>query len=146
MSGGGSGGRSSSNADRDGGSGFRGQVLVTYTCPSYSLASNPTAANICTSSGTSTTITITGSTISLPIGVYTVTYNRSLPNATGLTASMTVTTAGTGSFSATGLSSAGNSTITITNLSSGGCSNTISSFNSVSILVATPATANAGLL
>lgn len=144
LGGGGSGGRSSSNTDRNGGSGFRGQVIVTYTCPTYALTANPTSSSICTSGGTSTVVTLTGTTNSLPAGVYTVTYNRSLPNASGLTASMTVSTAGTGTFTATGLTSAGNATITITNLTSGGCSSNIATFNAVTIQVATPATANSG--
>ena len=145
LSAGGSGGRSaSSSTDRDGGDGFRGQVIVTYTCPTYSFTSSPSGNSVCTTSGTSTVITLTGSAASLPVGNYTVTYNRSLPNATGLTASMAVTTAGTGTFTAVGLSSAGNSTITVTNLTSGGCSNSIGSLNSVVISVSLGATANAG--
>ncbi|TDP61690.1 MopE-related protein [Flavobacterium dankookense] len=141
---GGAGGRSTSNTDRDGGNGFRGQVIVTYTCPTYSLTSSPTGNNICTTAGTSTVITLTGSAVSLPVGNYTVTYNRSLPNASGLTATMSVTTAGTGTFTAVGFTSAGNSTITITNLASGGCTNSIGSLNTVVINVTLGATAAAG--
>jgi hypothetical protein len=144
LGGGGSGGRSSNNTDRNGGSGFRGQVVVTYTCPTYALSVNPTSNSVCTSDGSTAVITLTGTTTSLPVGVYTVTYSRSLPNASGLTATMTVSAAGTGNFTAVGLTSPGNVTITITNLASGGCSTAVSAFNTVVIPVSASATANSG--
>lgn len=138
LSGGGGGGRSSNSTNRSGGDGFRGQVRVTWTCPGYSLTSTNGVSPICNSAATSL-ITLTGDAADLPVGTYTVTYNRSLPSATGLTATMTVTTAGTGTFTATGLTTAGSSIITITNLSSGAtggvCSSTISANNTKEITV-----------
>ncbi|MEP7170915.1 MAG: proprotein convertase P-domain-containing protein, partial [Bacteroidota bacterium] len=142
LSGGGGGGRSSSSTDRSGGNGFRGQIKITYNCVSYSLATTSGATPICTSSGTSL-ISVTGSAAVLPAGTYTVTYNRSNPSANGLTASMTVSAAGSGSFTATGLTTAGNSTITITNLTSSTCSSSISSNNASVIIVNAAPSANA---
>ncbi|WJS95575.1 T9SS sorting signal type C domain-containing protein [Flavobacterium johnsoniae] len=131
--GGGGGGAISSGAVQNGGSGAQGYLTATYTCKTYSL-STTNASNACTTGGTST-VNITGTPTSLPRGNYTVTYNRSSPSATGLTANFTVTTAGTGSFTAAGFSIVGNSTITITSLRSVDCTSTISVNNSVTISV-----------
>ncbi len=122
---GGGGGRSNFFGTSIGGDGYRGQVKVTYTCATFSLTATNGTSPICVSSPTSV-ITLTGTAASLPVGDYVVTYNRSLPSASNLTASMSVLTAGTGSFTATGLTSAGNSTITVTNLTSSYCSSNIS--------------------
>ncbi|WKL46532.1 hypothetical protein Q1W71_16380 [Flavobacterium pectinovorum] len=102
-----------------GGTGARGQVIVTYTCPNYQINST-SAANVCVTSGTSV-VTVTSSAVLLPIGVYTVTYNRSSPAGTALTAPMTITTAGIGTFTASGFTTLGTSNITITSLTSGVC-------------------------
>ncbi|WP_371539978.1 PA14 domain-containing protein [Flavobacterium sp. Arc3] len=96
-------------------------VNVTSPCPTY-IINSVSATNACMS-GTSTAI-ISSTSTGLPIGNYTVTYNRSSPSATGLTATMTVSTAGTGSFSVTGLTTAGSSTITVTKLTLGSCETT----------------------
>jgi len=105
LSAGGGGGRSNaSNTDRIGGDGFRGQIKVTYTCVSYSLTATSGTTPICASAGTSV-ISLTGTAATLPVGDYVVTYDRSLPSASNLTVSMAVVTAGTGSFTATGLTS-----------------------------------------
>jgi hypothetical protein len=147
--GGGGGGatKGNGNAAPVGGNGANGRVRITYTCPTYSLIAT-SATNACTSTGTST-VTLTSSAPNLPTGTYTVTYNRSNPAAggTGLTASMTVSTAGTGTFIATGLATVGSSIITVTNLGSGAgngvdplCSSTISTNNTATITVSnTPA-------
>ena len=77
-------------------------------------------------------VSVTASpTTGLPAGTYTVTYTRSSPAASGLTATLTVPSDGTGTFTATGLTSAGSATITITNIAStvGGCTSTISTGN-----------------
>jgi hypothetical protein len=93
-------------------------------CPTFTLTgvSVPTAQCLSTAS-----VTLTGSATALPVGTYTVTYNRNDPWTTGLTASMTVNTAGTGIFTAKGLTNPDNTgtRITVTNLASGSCSNTI---------------------
>ena len=91
---------------------FHGFVLQ------YNITAISAVTPICPTPGTSD-ISLTGSVTDLPVGLYTVTYNRSLPSATGLTSTMTVTTAGSGIFTATGLTSSGSSVITVTNLSSG---------------------------
>ncbi|MEZ5108377.1 MAG: hypothetical protein R2829_05315 [Bacteroidia bacterium] len=130
LSAGGSGGRSKNSTDRTGGNGFRGQVRVTY-CVTYSLTSTSGVTPICVSTSQSD-ITLNGM---LPVGSYTVTYDRSLPSATGLTASMTVTSAGTGTFTATGLTSTGNCDITVTHLTESGCDNSISVNNTTTINV-----------
>jgi len=130
---GGGGGGAISSADlRAGGNGARGNAVLSYTCKTYSLTSIK-ASNACTSTGTSL-VEFTGTAASLPKGNYTVTYSRSSPSGTG-TATFSVTTAGIGSFSASGLNIVGNSTITITDLTSVDCSSTISLNNVVTIAV-----------
>ena len=130
--GGGGGALSTSNSNFSPGSGANGQVKITWCVP-ISITGT-TANNTCLSDGTST-VTLTGNAANLPTGTYTVTYNRSNPAATGLTATMVVTTAGTGTFTADGFSSLGSSTVTITNLASDICSWTVSSNNSATIEV-----------
>ncbi|MHC0446629.1 T9SS sorting signal type C domain-containing protein [Flavobacterium sp. 3-218] len=130
--GGGGGGAMSANALRNGGSGARGHVNITYTCKTYSLT-GISAPNVCT--GTTTQVQLTGTAASLPVGTYTVRYNTSRPNAVGLTANMVVTTAGSGSFTAAGLNSLGNSTITVTSLTSVDCVSTLIANNVVNIIV-----------
>jgi uncharacterized repeat protein (TIGR01451 family) len=100
-----------------------GGALVYYQgCPDLSLtgtSAQDVAAN------TPSTVTLSNTTTgNLPAGDYEVTYNLSAPNAaTGLTASMTVSTAGTGTFTipGTNLASTGNTTVTITQLTFGDC-------------------------
>ena len=132
--GGGGGGAISALGVQNGGSGAQGYLTATYTCKTYSL-STTNAANVCTAIGTSSVVTITGTAASLPSGNYTVTYNRSSPSATGQTANFTVTTAGTGSFTATGFSAVGSSTITITSLRSVDCTSAITTNNTVTISI-----------
>jgi hypothetical protein len=97
-------------------------------CATYSITSVSVPTSQCLSTAT---VTVNGTAVGLPVGTYTVTYNRNDPSATGLTATMNVTTAGTGTFTATGLTNPDNTgtTITVTNLASGSCSNAISSGN-----------------
>ena len=132
--GGGGGGAISSGAVQNGGSGAQGYLTATYTCKTYGL-SITNAANVCTAIGNSSVVTITGTAASLPRGNYTVTYNRSSPSATGQTTNFTVTTAGTGSFTATGFTSVGSSTITITSLKSVDCTSAITTNNTVTISI-----------
>lgn len=135
--GGGSGSMCSALAGpQNGGAGANGQVIITYTCPTYGIGSIA-AADACTSVETSS-VTLTSSAALLPTGTYTVTYNRSSPSAVALTAVMTVTTAGTGVFIATGFTTPGPSTITVTSLSSGVCNTNIAASNSVVITVSSP--------
>lgn len=132
--GGGGGGAISSLGVQNGGSGAQGYLTATYTCKTYSL-STTNAANVCTTNGTSSVVTITGTAASLPRGNYTVTYSTTNPSATGQTATFTVTTAGTGSFTATGFNTVGSSTITITSLKSVDCTSAITTNNTATIAV-----------
>ncbi|MCV9931978.1 T9SS sorting signal type C domain-containing protein [Flavobacterium sp. LS1R47] len=117
-----------------GGTGGAGEISITYTCPTYNITGT-SATNVCLSVGTTSTVTLTSSALSLPVGNYVVTYNRSSPSATGLTANMTVSTAGTGGFTAVGLTTAGSSTITVTALTSGACSSNPTTNNTATITV-----------
>ncbi|WP_433834369.1 T9SS sorting signal type C domain-containing protein [Flavobacterium anhuiense] len=144
ISGGGGGGALSANVAQNGGNGARGLLTITYTCKTYSFNSIA-ADNVC-SPGTSTQVRLTGTATSLPAGTYTVTYNTSRPNAVGLPATMVVTTAGFGSFTATGLNTLGNSTITVTSLKSQDCTSTFSTNNSVNITVGVQPTLTLGTI
>jgi len=128
LGGGGAGGRTNSNTNFSGGNGANGQVIISWTCPTYGLSSTSSVSPLCNSATTSL-ITLTSTVAALPVGTYMVTYNRSSPLATALTAAMTITTAGTGTFVATGLTTLGASTITVTKIESGLCSSVISSSN-----------------
>jgi hypothetical protein len=140
--GGGAGGASSSSL-QNGGSGARGHVNITYTCKPYSFATI-SATNVCTAIGTTSQVLLTGTLSTLPAGTYTVTYNRSSPAFTGLTATMTVGTTGSGSFTATGLNVPGASKITVTSLTSVDCISTISTNNFVDIIVGAQPTVTLG--
>ncbi|MFT3910967.1 MAG: T9SS type A sorting domain-containing protein [Ferruginibacter sp.] len=125
-----------------GGAGGAGQVVITY-CPTYSLTSMSAVTPRCETNANST-ITLNGN---LPVGSYTVTYNRSSPAATGLTASMTVSTANTGTFVAAGLTVVGNTTITVTSIGSTTstfCTNSIISNNTAVVVISGAATVGAG--
>jgi hypothetical protein len=134
LGGGGAGGRAGGNTDRLGGSGGNGQVIISWTCPTYSLTST-SVTSVCV--GSASTITLNGN---LPVGSYTVTYNLSAPNAgTGLTANMTVSSANSGFFTTSNLATSGNTTITITSIKSGSgttvCTSAINSNNTGTISV-----------
>ncbi|MFN8153723.1 MAG: MopE-related protein [Bacteroidia bacterium] len=136
--GGGGGVRTGTFGSQDGGDGASGRVLLTWTCPTYSLTATNIASSIC--AGSAATINLTGNAANLPVGTYTVTYNLSGANTgTGLTASITVSTAGSVSFNTGNLNNGGSTTITITNLSSGAaggvCSSNLSSNNTAVISV-----------
>ena len=119
-----------------GGSGANGLVTITYTCPTYSLSSVSVSPN-CQSLADIATLTASP-TSGLPSGTYTVTYNLSGANtANGATATMTVTTTGTGNFTipASQIPNTGATSITITTLASGLCSSTLSANNTANISV-----------
>jgi hypothetical protein len=132
--GGGGGGavQSANGIARAGGTGAAGQVIISYTCPTYGI-SGVSATAVCTTAGTST-ITLTGSAASLPVGVYTVNYNLTNPVENNLSITMTVTGAGQGTFPLTGLTTIGTRSITITKLTSGACFTDITLNNSASIV------------
>ncbi|WP_431243372.1 beta strand repeat-containing protein [Flavobacterium sp. P21] len=103
-------------------------ITVAVVNQPFSITSVTVPAAQCLSTAT---VTIQATPARLPVGNYTVIYSRNDPWATNLNASMTVTTAGTGTFTATGLTNAGNAstTITVNNLASGSCSNAITANN-----------------
>jgi subtilisin-like proprotein convertase family protein len=134
--GGGSGDKSTFGSNRSGGDGANGRITVTYTCPTYGLSSTTVAAVLCP--GNTATINLTGSAAEMPVGSFTITYSLSGANTgSGITAALTVSTAGTGSFNTGILANGGNTNITITNISSGSgstiCSSSISSNNTAVI-------------
>ncbi|WDF63316.1 T9SS sorting signal type C domain-containing protein [Flavobacterium sp. KACC 22763] len=133
----------SSSTLYNGGIGARGHVNITYTCKTYSFT-GISAANVCTAIGTTSQVQLTGTSTTLPAGTYTVTYNRSSPSFTGLTATMTVGSNGSGSFTAVGLNVSGTSTITVTSLTSVDCTSAISTNNSVNVIVGAQPTLTLG--
>jgi len=145
LSAGGSGGRSTNSGDDIGGAGFKGQLVVTYTCPNYALTSPiTTPATLCGSAGA--VVTLNSSATDLPVGTYTVSYSLAGASNSTTTASMTVTTAGTGTFTTSALA-IGTTTITVTNLASGSptaCSNNITTNNTASVTIVASPTAVAG--
>ncbi|MEK8180954.1 LamG-like jellyroll fold domain-containing protein [Flavobacterium buctense] len=138
--GGGGGGGTRNSA---GGNGRQGYAVITYTCPTYALTS-PTTSNspLCGASVASVSL----NSSSLATGTYTVTYNLSgATTAIGNTATMNFTAGspGTGTFS-TSLVNLGTTTVTITNLASSYCSNSISNFNTTTLIANSTPTANSG--
>ncbi|MGI9160778.1 MAG: hypothetical protein ACR2K1_13595, partial [Saprospiraceae bacterium] len=134
--GGGGGGEQTGGTARTGGAGARGQVYVIFTCPTYAYT-GISATNLCL--GGTSTVTLTGTTTGLPTGIYTVTYTLSGSNSSTGTASMTINTAGSGSFTipSSSLSSSGSSMVTVTKLESGDCMTNIASGASATLTVAT---------
>ena len=148
---GGGGGGSYTNGDDNtfGGNGADGQVIITWTCPTYALTNATTATGpFC--GATASTVTLNSS--SLSSGTYTVTYNLSgATSSTGNTATMTFTAgiSGSGTFPTSTLA-VGITTITITSLSSGGtapynCSSTISTNNTANVTVNSNITASVAI-
>lgn len=148
LPGGGGGGAGDKNsggsADRIGGYGADGQVILTWVCPVYAFTAAPT--NNGPFCGTSSSV-ITLRSSSLPSGTYTVTYNLSgATTAIGNTATMVFTAGapGTGTITTPTLN-IGATTVTITSMYSGsGCNTTISTFNTTTVNVTAPPTAVAG--
>jgi hypothetical protein len=115
-----------------GGTGAAGRVILSYSCPTYGISGVSSTA-VCTTTGNST-ITLTGSAASLPIGAYTVTYNLTNPVQNNLSSTMTVINAGEGSFMLLGLAAIGTRSITITKLTSEDCFTNINLNNSANIV------------
>lgn len=107
----GGGGGGGGNKTSAGANGANGRVNISYFAFTSTTASGPVCA------GTPSTITVTGTAINLPVGNYTVTYDLGAPNASsGNTVTMSVTTAGTGTFNTVVLNNPGSTPITITSL------------------------------
>jgi hypothetical protein len=141
--GGGAGANAATGTDQSGGSGAKGKVIISWSCPIFSLTSTAIQSPLCSTFPAN--ISVTGTALGLPVGTYTVTYNLSGTNtATGSTATMVVSTAGAGSFSTNSLANSGSTTITITNLAKLTCSNVISLNNTASVTItATPSISSA---
>ncbi|MFT3793931.1 choice-of-anchor D domain-containing protein [Flavobacterium sp.] len=140
--GGGGGAYRSSGSSRNGGQGGNGQVIITYTCPTYSFSTAPTSSNTCV--GTGAVVTLRSN--AMATGTYTVTYNLTGTTvATGNTATMNFTagTPGTGTFTTSNLN-VGATIVTVTNVASSYCSTNHMTGNSVSVTVIATPTANAG--
>jgi hypothetical protein len=133
VGGGGGGAHATTAADKSGGNGGDGKLVLTYTCPVYALT-GITVTPVCT--GNSSLVTITGTSTSLPTGIYSLTYDISGANAiTSVTIPLTITTAGVGSFTTSIFNEIGTSTITITQLVSSTCSSALYANNSSAIIV-----------
>ncbi|KIA91479.1 hypothetical protein OA93_23905, partial [Flavobacterium sp. KMS] len=143
--GGGSGAiNSPGSAIQYGGSGAAGRVIISYNCPAYNITG--VSAGLC-SNNYKMFVTLTSNPASLPVGNYVVTYNRTLPSATGLTANLTVITAGRGTFySDNFLNQINASTITITKLTSASCSANITTNNRAVITGIIPETLSGGTI
>lgn len=114
-----------------GGRGANGIVNFYFNYPTYRFTAPPTAPKICGSGAATITIRSTA----LSAGQYKITYSTTNPTTTGnVTDLIYNAAAGTGTFTTMPLS--GSSTVTITNLASGTvCSNAVSQFNSVNVIV-----------
>jgi hypothetical protein len=112
--GGGGGGDLKGQAKTSGGNGAPGQVFISY----YLLSATSASSVICT--GSPSIVTVNADTTNLPVGTYTFTYDLSAPNAsTNNSTTMTVSAAGTGTFSTIALNNSGTTTIMITSIASG---------------------------
>ena len=110
--GGGGGGDKAGANNTSGGAGAPGQIIISY----FLLTST---SNVAGCIGSSATVTVSGTATNLPVGSYTVIYDLGSPNASvNNSTTMTVTTAGTGTFSTLTLSNTGATNITITSISS----------------------------
>ncbi len=115
-----------------GGNGGNGQIKLTYNCAEFDLTSTIAASvNVC--AGNSSIITLNSTPTGLPIGVYTVAYE--IQGVAQTPAVMNVTTAGTGTFIASGFTSVGTRTVRITRLSSQNCISNIIANNLTTINV-----------
>lgn len=133
------GGGGGGTRNQDGGDGANGYAIITYTCPTYALTS-VASSDIC---GSVATITLNATPTDLPVGNYVVSYATTGATSGNSIASMTVTTAGTGSFTIPAIT-VGETTITITYLASSFCQNIISTNNSVVINAFNAPVVNAG--
>ncbi|MBX9888659.1 MAG: T9SS sorting signal type C domain-containing protein [Flavobacteriaceae bacterium] len=130
--------------------GGQSRVQFSYTyCPVFSLSGISAVATSCTNAKSSI-VSLSSSSVALPIGTYSVSYTLSFNgNSVVYTAPMTITTAGSGQFSAnlTPLGANNSTTIRVTNIASGSCSNSLSAnntSNTVNMYAPITPTANPG--
>ncbi len=106
----GGGGDKAGATNTAGGNGAAGQVII-----SYFLLTSTSNVTVCTN--TAATITLSGTAVNLPVGSYTVLYDLGSPNSSvNNSATMTVSAAGTGTFSTVSLSNSGTTSLTITSI------------------------------
>jgi len=110
-------------ADQIAGNSATRKVMEAFICPKYNI-SNVSVSAVCAEAG-NTTVVLSSTQTSLPIGIYKVTYNLYNPVSKGLIAEMKVEAAGAGQFLISGLTTVGRRKIIITKLSSGECSSII---------------------
>lgn len=115
-----------------GGDGGDGQIKITYNCGAYSLTSTAAASvNVC--AGNSSIITLNSTASGLPIGLYSVAYE--IQGVAQTPAVMNVTTAGTGTFIASGFTTIGTRTVKITRITSQSCYTDIIANNLTTVTV-----------
>lgn len=130
--GGGGGGASSDAGSQTGSNGANGRVVLSWTCPTYSI--NAVVVTVPAVLGNSASIQITSG--SLADATYIVTYDLSGDNtASGQTASL-IFSGGSGTFQTIAITNSGTTTVTITDLTNGtapqSCSSTVSANNASS--------------
>lgn len=142
----GGGGGGGDNADFNlsglGGNGGNGQIKVTYNCGGFNLTST-TAASVNVCAGSASIITLNSTPTSLPIGVYTVAYE--IQGVAQTPAVMNVSSAGTGTFIASGFTSVGTRSVRITRLSSLNCFSDVTANNLTTVTVNSTLTAPTAL-
>lgn len=115
-----------------GGDGGDGQVRITYNCAAFNLTSTVAASvNVC--AGNSSIITLNSTASGLPVGLYSVAYE--IQGVAQTPAVMNVTTAGTGTFIASGFTTVGTRTVRITRLTSQNCFSNIIANNLTTVTV-----------
>jgi hypothetical protein len=140
--GGGGGDNGDLNLSGLGGNGGNGQIRVTYNCAGFNLTSTIAASvNVC--AGSASIVTLNSTPTSLPIGVYTVDYE--IQGVLQTPAVMNVSTAGTGTFIASGFTTVGTRTVRITRLSSLNCFSDVTVNNFTTITVNSTLTAPTAL-
>ena len=142
----GGGGGGGDNADLNllglGGNGGNGQIKVTYNCGGFNLTST-TAASVNVCAGSASIITLNSTPTGLPVGVYTVAYE--IQGVAQTPAVMNVSSAGTGTFIASGFTSVGTRSVRITRLSSLNCFSDIIANNLTTVTVNSTLTAPTAL-
>ncbi|MCB0556999.1 MAG: hypothetical protein KDD02_25855, partial [Phaeodactylibacter sp.] len=118
LPGGGGGGGTENNGAGTGGAGGAGQMIITWTCPTYSIDATTVTVSPTAGNGNIATVQLTSST--LPDGTYTVSYGFSGSATDGSGTKTLAFAAGAGTFQTSAISSYISTTeIVITGLSNG---------------------------
>jgi hypothetical protein len=138
--GGGGGGLRAGGTATSGGTGGNGQI--SFTISNYSLSSTSMSA-VC--AGNETTVTLTATATTFPVGTYTVFYTLTGTNTGSSSAVVAMTGSTTGSFQVT-LANAGSTTITIDKIESTEVGNSVSANNTATVTVNPPTPAQPGTI